>query len=66
MILHTSTPQRCPRQDDRDGESRQRRLSLLRCLERMGFYDPEGLLADSLAAVTPASPLPSQPPLPPR
>ncbi len=38
-----------------DGEGQQRKLSLLRCLRRMGYYDPESLLglrrADGSVAV---------------
>ena len=45
MILHTDHG--ATSRNDARGETQERRLSLLRCLQRMGFYDPEALLAQN-------------------
>lgn len=50
--------------DHATGEARQRREAMLRCLRRMGFYDPEALLdAEDAARTEDRSPdgLPSLP-----
>lgn len=51
MILQVETRPACPHADD--GEGLQRQLSLLRCLRRMGFYDPESLLGLRREALDP-------------